>query len=107
MSRDRRVSPIAVFERFDRDGDEIAGLDFDFALVVLEFFDGNEAFRLEAGVDDDEVVVDADDFGGNHFAEAHFLARQGFFEQRGKTFRGICSGSNGCGSSRHCRKYLI
>ena len=39
LSRDRMRVAIAVFERFDRDGDEIAGLDFDLALVVLEFFD--------------------------------------------------------------------
>ena len=49
---------VAVFERFDRDGDEVADLDFEFALVVLEFFDGDESFGLEAGVDDHEVVVD-------------------------------------------------
>src|SRR4030095_10220423 len=30
---------VAVFQAFDSDGDEIAGLDFDFTLVVLEFFD--------------------------------------------------------------------
>ena len=55
--------------------DEIAGLDFDLALVVLEFFDRDVGFGLQAGVDDHEVVVDADDFGGDDFADAHFLAR--------------------------------
>ena len=89
---------VAVFERFDRDGDEIAGLDFDFALVVLEFLDRDEAFGLEAGVDDDDVVVDADDFGGDEFALAHFLAREAFLEQRGEVFdlhRGGHAGGGG------------
>ena len=36
---------VAVLERFDRDGDEIAGLDLDVALVVLEFLDRNERSR--------------------------------------------------------------
>ena len=81
---------VAVFERFDGDGDEIAGLDFDLALVVLEFLDGNEALGLESGVDDDDVVVDADDFGGDQFALAHFLARRRFLEQRGEILRAGC-----------------
>ena len=51
---------VAVLDRVDRDRDEIAGLDFELALVVLEFFDRNVGFRLEAGVDDDEAVLDAD-----------------------------------------------
>jgi hypothetical protein len=51
---------VAVLEALDRDGDEIAGLDLDLALVVLEFLDRDEAFGLEARVDDDDVVVDAE-----------------------------------------------
>ena len=58
VARQARLA-VAVFEALDGDGDEIAGLDLDFALVVLEFFDRNEAFGLESGVDDDDVVVDA------------------------------------------------
>ncbi len=45
---------------------------------------GNEAFGLEAGVDDDDVVVDARDFGGDQFALAHFLPCEGFLEQGGE-----------------------
>jgi hypothetical protein len=52
---------VAVFETLDRHGDEIAGLDLDLALVVLEFLDRNEALGLEARVDDHDVEVDADD----------------------------------------------
>ena len=67
---------VAVLERLDGDGDEIAGLDLDFAVVVLEFLDRDEAFGLQSGVDDDDVEVDADDFGGDEFALAHFLPRE-------------------------------
>ena len=49
----------AVFERFDGDGDEIAGLDLDLAAVVLEFFGGDRALGLESGVHDHDVRVDA------------------------------------------------
>jgi len=55
-------------------------LDFDFALVALEFFDWHVGFRLEAGVDNDEAVLDADDFSGDHFTGAHFRALQRFFK---------------------------
>ena len=79
---------VAVFETFDRHGDEIAGLDLDFALVVLELFDGYEAFRFQSGIDDDDVVVDPGYFGGDEFALAHFLPREGFLEQRSKVFLG-------------------
>ena len=80
---------VAVFDGVDGDRDEIADLDFDFALVVLEFVDRNVGFGLEAGVDDHEVVLDADDFGGDHFAGAHFGALQRFLEQGGKRFMSI------------------
>ena len=78
---------VAVLERLDGDGDEVAGLDLDLAAVVLEFLDRDEALGLEAGVDDDDVEVDADDFGGDEFALAHFLARERFLEQRGEASR--------------------
>ena len=77
---------VAVLERLDGDGDEVAGLDLDLAGVVLEFLDRDEALGLEAGVDDDEVVVDADDFGGDDFALAHLLRARDSLEQRGEAF---------------------
>jgi len=76
----------AVFDRLDGDRNEITDLGFDLALVVLEFFEGNQALGLEAGVHRHEVVVDADDLGGDDFALAHFLMRQGLLEQGGKSF---------------------
>src|SRR4030095_14717865 len=42
---------VAVFDGVDGNGDEVTGLHFDFALVVLEFVDRNVGFRFQAGVD--------------------------------------------------------
>src|SRR5438552_3469149 len=92
VARQARLS-VAVLERFDRDAGEIAGLDLDLALVVLELLEGDEGFGLEAGVDDDVVHIHADDFGGDHFARAHFLARQAFLEKCGEILLGSYCGS--------------
>src|SRR5258706_4670079 len=75
----------AVFECFDRHGTEVARLDFDFAAVVLEFFGEDGALGLQSGIHDHDVGVDRDDLGGDHFADAHFLAREALFEERGET----------------------
>ena len=80
---------VAVFDGVDGHGHEVADLDFEFALVVLEFFDRHIGFGLEAGVDDHEAVLDAHDFGGDHFARTHFGALQRFFKQGGKRFRHV------------------
>ena len=85
VAREPRLA-VAVFERFDRDLDEVAGLGLDLAAIVAEFFERDVAFGLEAGIDDDVVVVDPDHFGGDHFAYPHFLAGKAFFEQRGEAF---------------------
>ena len=47
VARQPRLA-VAVFERLDRDADEIAGLDFDLAAVVREFFDRDDSFRTSA-----------------------------------------------------------
>ena len=73
---------VAVLDGVDRDRDEIAGLDFQLADVVLEFFDGNVGFRLQAGVDDDEVVFDADHLGGDDLAGAHLGLLERILEHR-------------------------
>ena len=66
------------------------GFDFEFAAVVLEFFGGDGAFGLEPGVDDHDVGVDRDDFGGDHFTDAHFLARKALLEEGGEAV--FCGG---------------
>ncbi len=99
---------VAVLEALDGDGDEIAGLDLDLALVVLEFLDRDEALGLEARVDDDDVVVDADDFCGDQLALAHLLPREGFLEQRGEVF--VLGGVAGCNAGRggsHRVRFLL
>ena len=88
---------VAVLDRVDGHRDEVADLDFEFALVVLEFVDGHIRLALEAGVHHHEVVVDADHLGGDHFAGAHLAALEGFFEQRGERF--AAAGGGGLGLS--------
>ena len=86
MSRQDGVA-VAVLDGADGHRDEVADLDFDFALVVLELLQGDVGLGLEAGVDHHEAVVDADDFSGDDLARTHFGALQGFFKQGGKRFR--------------------
>ena len=71
----------AVFEGLDGDGDEVTGLDFDFSAVVLEFFGCDRAFGFQARIHDHDIGVYGDHLGGDHFADAHFLARKAFFEE--------------------------
>jgi hypothetical protein len=84
---------VAVFDGVDGHRHEVADLDFDFALVALEFLDRYIGLGLEAGVDHDEAVLDAHDFSGDDFARTHFGALQGFLEQGGKRFRHVVSSS--------------
>ena len=46
LSRDRMRVAKTVFQRVDGDGNEVAGLDFDLAAVVQEFFEGDVASDL-------------------------------------------------------------
>ena len=57
LAREARFAG-AVFHRVERDFDAVAGLDLDFAAFVLELFEGDDGFGLEAHVDDDHVVAD-------------------------------------------------
>ena len=102
VARQLRLA-VAVFQRFNGDGDEVARLHFDFALVVLELVDVDERLGLEARVDDDDVEVDAYNLGGNQFSLPHFLARQRFLEELREIFHrrigGGGSGGNGSSSS--------
>src|SRR5574340_864935 len=98
---------IAVLQRLDRDGDEVARLDFELTLGIEEFLDRDQTFGLQSGIHDHHVVVDTHDLCGNQFAGAHFLARQAFFEHCGETIGVLYSGcSCGCVHRIHLRKIL-
>ena len=77
-----------VFQRFDCDLDVIARLHFDFATIIAELVDRNVGLGLEAGVNDDEVLIHAHDFGSDDLTDAHFLAAEALFKERGKAFLG-------------------
>ena len=64
---------------------KIADLYFKLTLVVEEFLTIDIALRLQSGVDNNKILIDAHDFGGNYFALAHFLTVQAGFEKIGKT----------------------
>src|SRR5690606_32872766 len=86
VAREQGVAE-AVFNGVDGHRHEVADLDFELALVVLEFGQGHIGLRLQSSVDHDVAVFDANDLGGDHLASAHFSALQGLFEEGGKRFR--------------------
>ena len=85
VARQDRVA-VAVFNRLDCHRNEVAGLDGDFTAVVLELLDGHISLRLQAGIDNDEVVVNADHFSGDDFTLTHFLLGKALFKELGKRF---------------------
>jgi hypothetical protein len=91
---------VAVFERIDGNRDKITGFDFELALVVQEFFERDQGLGLEAGVDHDEIVIDADDFSGNHLTGLHVLVLDAFREKVGETF--AAGGDRGCNGGHSC-----
>ena len=96
IARQARLAE-AVFQRIDRDRNEVADRDFEFTAIVVELFDRNVALGFQPRIDDDVVVIDADDFRGDHLALAHFLPGERFLEQRCETlflyraFRNCCA----------------
>ena len=85
---------VAVFDAVDSHLNEVARLDVDAALIVLEFVDVDQAFGLQTCVDNDELVFNRNNLGGDHFTGAHFLAREAFLKEGGKTFHGRDCGSH-------------
>jgi hypothetical protein len=65
---------VAVFHGHDGDRNEFTDLNFEVTLVALEFGEGNVGFRLQAGVNHHEVVLNAHDFSGNDFTNTGFRA---------------------------------
>ena len=74
----------AVLERVDGNRYKITFLNFQLATVVVELLDRHVALGFQAGVDDHVVVIDPDDFGGDHLTLPHLLALEGFLEEGGK-----------------------
>ena len=77
---------VAVFNGFDSNRDEVARLDGNFTTVVLEFVDRHIGFALEAGVNDDKVVVNTNDFSGDNFTLTHFLVSEAFGKKLSEGF---------------------
>ena len=75
-----------VFQCIDCDVNEVTDADFEFTAIIVELIDGNVALGLQAGVDDNEVLIDAHDFSGDDFTGAHFLQGKAFLEKSGKAF---------------------
>jgi hypothetical protein len=100
VAREQRVAK-AVFEGLDGHADIVARLDIDFAVVVLEFVDGDETFGLQSCIDDHEVVVDAHHFCGDDLASTHVVTRQAFLKEGGEAF---VIGGGGDGGKRGCER---
>ncbi len=76
----------AVLDRVERDLDVVADVDLELAALVLELLDRDDAFGLQAGVDDDHVAADLDHGTGDDGAGAQLGQRLALFEQFSKTF---------------------
>jgi len=59
---------------------EIADVNFELAAVIHELACEDDAFGLEAGVDDNEIGINRNYFSGDHFTGTHFLACQALFK---------------------------
>ena len=84
LSRESLVAPKPSSRASMATETKSPSFDFDLAAIVLEFFGGDGAFGLQARVHDHDVRVDGHDLGGDHFADAHFLAREALLEERGE-----------------------
>jgi hypothetical protein len=76
----------AVFHGVERDFNAVTSLDFDLSTFVLELFERDDRFGLEAHVDDDHVTAYVDDEAGEDHAGADALVSEALFEELGKRF---------------------
>ena len=81
----------AVFQRFDRDGNEVAGLDFEFAAVVLEFFDRDVGFGFRPALTTTKLWSTRTTSAEITSPMRMSLPRQGFPRKRGEAipYRGL------------------
>ena len=77
---------IAVFVAFHVNVDAVARLEVDIAAATAEFLESNAAFRLEADVDEDKIVVNADNGTPDHGAFDVLVFLERFIEHRGEVF---------------------
>src|SRR5690606_29893942 len=80
---------VAVFESLDGDLDLVADRDRQFAVDVLELGRGDLRLRLQAGIDDDVLVVGVDDLADDDLTGLHHRGLQALFEKFSKRFRHI------------------
>src|SRR6185503_10469465 len=81
----------AVFHRVERDFNAVTSLDLELATFVLELFERDHRFGLEAHVDDDHVTAYVDDEAGQDHSGADSLVSEALFEELGKTFSHVWS----------------
>ncbi len=85
LARQARLAG-AVLDRIERDLDLIAGLDLDFAALILELLERDHGLGLESDVDDHDVGTDIDHQTGQNHAGTNALIRQALLEQLAETF---------------------
>jgi hypothetical protein len=78
---------VAVFEGIQRHLDGVADLDVEFAVFIVKLFDRDNAFGLEARIDDNNVPIDIDNFAGDDFTDAHIHLGNALLEHFCKVFR--------------------
>ena len=86
FSRDRRVSPKPSSTRIECDLDDVADFDVELAALVEKLLGRDDGLGFQAGVDDDHVVVHADDDAGEDRTRLDLLVREALFEQLCKRF---------------------
>ena len=87
LARDHGVAE-RVLDAVEVDLDDVAGLRLARAVVDEEFAQRDTAFGLEADIDDDEVVFDGEDCGGDDASLDHAAGAEALIEQGGEIFAG-------------------
>jgi hypothetical protein len=78
--------PETVLDGIQRDFDLVADLDLPFAPFVLELLGGNDRLGLQAGGDDDDVIVDLDDQALDDRARTNLLTGKTLLKELCETF---------------------
>ncbi len=81
---------VAVFKGVDCHGNKVTSLNFQLALIVQELFQRDQCFGLQASIDQNVVVVNTQNLGGDNFAAFQVLVFNAFCKQIGKAFAARC-----------------